>query len=697
MAQVQRPFAARGGLDLETPALAIPPGRVIACLNHEATPNGYARIEGFERYSGRTAPSDATFSILTFNTGVSAFVAGETITGFTSGATARVLAVADIQGGTFGGGNASGRLAVVPLVGNFTPGELLKVGGTTRATLVAAPVLGDYHAGALELSWLVASQTYYRNLIQPLDTVGGIRGVLIYGTRVYAFSDNGAQGGAYVATTGGWSLINLQTQIKFTGGSFQPAAGPGGAGQTLTGVTSGATAKCRYIALDSGAYTSNNAAGLYIVDTVVGVFQAGEQVRCAVGQIAGVVSSVSAVQLPVGGRYEFSVFNYYGTDGSGYGLAYGVNGVGQAFEFDGSYVAFITSGNVIDTPFKIAEHKNSLFLGFAAGSLQVSVVGSPRLWSGQQGASEIGVGSDITDLLGNTADVMLIFTTKRVYALTGNDSSDFVLSSQSAEDLDTGPKARTAQRIGTAVYLDNAGLRSVSSSQYYGGFRLGTFTSLVMKELNRKKKAGITPVGSCVVKSKSQYLLFFSDGSGISVFFGSKNPEAMLFKYPFVVSAGPVVGEIGGVERVFVGATNGYVYELNKGTSFDGAAIDAYVQFPYSNHGDPRLVKRYQHISVEFQGDYGTQLGVVTRYDFGGTEQPLSQVDNDTLASALGNAAGIAAGNITWGQVAAGSLEYFVDGQGSNMSPTFFSSSATTPAYTICGITVAFKPRGHKR
>lgn len=49
----------QGGLDLETPALTVQPGRMLACKNFEVnTLGGYTRIEGYERFDGQPAPSD---------------------------------------------------------------------------------------------------------------------------------------------------------------------------------------------------------------------------------------------------------------------------------------------------------------------------------------------------------------------------------------------------------------------------------------------------------------------------------------------------------------------------------------------------------------------------------------------------------------------------------------------------------------
>jgi hypothetical protein len=48
----------QGGLDLETPALTVEPGRMLACKNFEVnTLGGYTRIEGYERYDGQPEPS----------------------------------------------------------------------------------------------------------------------------------------------------------------------------------------------------------------------------------------------------------------------------------------------------------------------------------------------------------------------------------------------------------------------------------------------------------------------------------------------------------------------------------------------------------------------------------------------------------------------------------------------------------------
>lgn len=81
-------------------------------------------------------------SEISYNTGVAAIPDGATITGGTSGATAHVLRNV-LQSGTIGAGTAAGRLVINTITGTFISGELLKIGGATKATStsVATPIV----------------------------------------------------------------------------------------------------------------------------------------------------------------------------------------------------------------------------------------------------------------------------------------------------------------------------------------------------------------------------------------------------------------------------------------------------------------------------------------------------------------------------------------------------------------------------
>jgi hypothetical protein len=54
-----------GGLDLTTPSLRLQPGALQECVNFEvASTGGYSRVEGYERFDGRTSPSSVTYTLV---------------------------------------------------------------------------------------------------------------------------------------------------------------------------------------------------------------------------------------------------------------------------------------------------------------------------------------------------------------------------------------------------------------------------------------------------------------------------------------------------------------------------------------------------------------------------------------------------------------------------------------------------------
>ena len=101
MSQLTPYFPLGGGLDLITPAIAKAPGVVIGAVNYEPVASGYSRVEGFERHSGRTAPS-ATGAILG---GIVGAVAGHEISDKTGGSKGNqnIAAVAGAVGGAMAG------------------------------------------------------------------------------------------------------------------------------------------------------------------------------------------------------------------------------------------------------------------------------------------------------------------------------------------------------------------------------------------------------------------------------------------------------------------------------------------------------------------------------------------------------------------------------------------------------------------
>jgi hypothetical protein len=683
-------FPLTGGLDQETPALTMPPGRVIACLNHEMASQGVRRTDGYERFDGRPAPSEARFYLIPFTNGAVAFVPGTQITGQSSGGKFTVLDVAVVTSGSFGGGNAVGYVPATNLIGALVGTENLRIGVTTYAKKGGTVEEADRFASAANEALYLAMVEARRTAIGPVPGSGPVRGVLWYDGKLRAWRDNaGATAGVlhYSDELGGWSPQPLHLLFTFTdGGPYEFQVN-----DLIEGQTSGAQAVLQSIVVNSGDWATSDAAGVMVAYMFgAGAFVAGEQLKVGINtDNAELVAVPSAITFPPGGRYEFDIFNFYGS--VGFERAYGVNGVGPAFEFDGDFVIPISTGMPDDKPFLVQAHKYHLFLGFPKGSLQHSDLGEPRSWTARLGASELGMGHELTSIIPSTSSALLVTTETTLAALTGNDSSDWVLQGLSDE---AGAKRFTQQRIGNVIYLDNRGIRSVESTSAYGNFKIGTYTAAINPTLDAKRREGVIPVASCIVKSKDQYLLFFSDGTGVSLFFGRKKPEPMLFEYPFVVSC-IEVREVDGVERIWVGATDGYVYELNVGTSFDGADIEAFIALPFGHQGDPRSLKRYHKSIIEMVAGPHVELGVLPQFDYGNDYQPFVQ-ELGTEIEAGDNSWNLG-GNFVWSAPAQSQVEVYLQGVGANMSLLIKSISTLMDSYVLQGVTIMYSVRGRKR
>ena len=153
-----------GGLDLVTPPLQIPSGRCRIAQNMESDLfGGYVTHSGYERYDGRVSPSSATYAVMTATiTGVP--VVGNTLTGLTSGATGRIIA---LPGGSF---------ILTKVTGTFQLSENLQIAAVTVAVATSLAVTGGASTLLLAASYKNLAADVYRADILVVPGSGAIRG-----------------------------------------------------------------------------------------------------------------------------------------------------------------------------------------------------------------------------------------------------------------------------------------------------------------------------------------------------------------------------------------------------------------------------------------------------------------------------------------------------------------------------------------
>jgi hypothetical protein len=90
-------------------------------------------------------------------------------------------------------------------------------------------------------------------------------------------------------------------------------------------------------------------------------------------------------------------------------------------------------------------------------------------------------------------------------------------------------------------------------------------------------------------------------------------------------------------ERLFCGgAISGFVYQMDKGTSFDGGVISAFLVFNWNSIKTPRVKKRFHRASIELQSPAyaALQFGYNLNYGNVETHQP-GVVSYDSGLSAI--------------------------------------------------------------
>ena len=405
-----------------------------------------------------------------------------------------------------------------------------------------------------------------------------------------------------------------------------------------------------------------------------------------------VAIDLDASALPAGGRYELISHNFYATTG-GWRM-FGVNGVGRAFMWDGTTITYLDTGMLVadDKPTHIAAHRDHLFLGYPQGVVMHSGIGDPENWDAATGgAGEVGVSAGVTGFASLPGDLLAIFSHDRVNLLYGTSAADWRLDLYSD---DAGAVEWTIQRLGEPRFLAGNGLTSLSVTNAYGDFVASSFSNGIHPLLSAMRDK---VVASIRVTKKDQYRLFFSDGTGIIAKFRGSKPEFTRINYTRPVLTCCNGDDALGNEILLFGSNDGYVYEMDAGTSFDGEAVEALARLPFGHLRTPQHTKRFRKILLEMDAPRGTEIEFTQEYNYGSSLVPRGITQDLRVLSGGGYWGGAVWGQFTWGGEVVGTAVGYLSGSGINISVLLRSVSSHVPPHTIHGMFIHYSLRGRQR
>lgn len=382
--------------------------------------------------------------------------------------------------------------------------------------------------------------------------------------------------------------------------------------------------------LISGSYVDGDAAGWLVLD-VPGASWApslgnGMQIRSAPNGEGDLLATVASGDQPIRlpgwpdlqanrSQYQFLATNFYGM--ADYQAVYGVSGASPAFTYDGTRMLWVRTpiDPQLDLPRHIARHGASLVLGYYQGAYILSATGDPTNFRGEDGAVSIEIGQQLTNLLPAMGDVLLVTGQTKTLALHGLIPDDY---DQETVSDNRGALEYTAGDVGRLLVADAVGIAAADATQAYGDLSRSYLSMGVQAWLRPRLQAmagGSTPlqqpVASAVVRGKNQYRLYFRDGY-VMTLTSNDQPEFTLQRY-FSPSNDPDVPDEGfamaavcvgiddlGRERIFgsfdADANRGYVFELDHGTTFDGAPFLSYLVLNPLSFSDSVQLKRFERM-----------------------------------------------------------------------------------------------------
>jgi hypothetical protein len=164
-------------------------------------------------------------------------------------------------------------------------------------------------------------------------------------------------------------------------------------------------------------------------------------------------------------------------------------------------------------------------------------------------------------------------------------------------------------------------VRQFAASDAFGNFTSSQISRLIKPFM--EARAG-KAVASCLVRKKDQYRLYFNDKFSLHITFDNGNLVGMMpILHAHAMNCAGSYEASNGDEYLLAGGTNGYVYRMDKGTSFDGESILAYVNLAFSFMKSPRLRKRFRKAIYEISG--GDYAEIEASYELGYTSAEIEQ------------------------------------------------------------------------
>ncbi len=364
-----------------------------------------------------------------------------------------------------------------------------------------------------------------------------------------------------------------------------------------------------------------------------------------------------------------------------------VDGVSDPIACDGAIVTPITTPITTASPTRVGAWKNRLFLAYPGGHLLFSAVGDPTDWTTTSVTGEIYFGEDIEEIVVTPGGALVVFTKNSIKVVYYESTTADFLFRVEEFSTSSGAKSNTVQRLlGTLYFADDRGVTTLENVDSFGDFSASSLSKKVQNTYITYKNV---ISASIVDRVSNQYILFFDINVGgylgiVFTFDDEKKLKGATFlKYDHKVLHTTEGKNDDRTTEMYFGSTDGYIYKMNTGTSFDGAEINTRMITSFYHYGTPRRWKRFKRLTFEISAEKHTSFLFKQEYSYRSTELPTTVSRAESVIDTGGTYGVDKWGEFVWGGAYVAQVTVLPLGFGINMNTTLKTADKYIRSHTI--------------
>jgi len=371
----------------------------------------------------------------------------------------------------------------------------------------------------------------------------------------------------------------------------------------------------------------------------------------------------------------------------------------------------VAGGNqALNRPAVVDVFENHLFMSGHEATGAIVAHSAPNdayLWTSAGSGGQLGAGYEVRQIK-PFRDNLYVFGSNAIKKITVNASGVFVLDNVTAN---VGCVARDSvlEIGGDLMFLAPDGFRPVASTSRIGDVELETLSKSIQATLvDVIKNNDMDTLNGVVIRSKSQVRYFFgaaniavSDSTGIV---GGLTEVGGSIDWSF----GELLGirascctsdYIGTTEVVLHGDHDGFVYQQEVGTSFNGADIVAIYATPYLDFGETEQRKALRKVNTFIRAEGPLEMFLSVTYDWGDgnviAPNTYTQASSGAPTNYAGRNISYNAANVLYGGSSKPVMTSDVQGSGFAIQASYVTVGQTEP-YSIQGMVFEYSVAGRR-